>query len=196
MGAEVELDLLAAGFYPAGGGKLRLRVQGGQPLRPLVLAERGPIRTEHAVAILSNLPMHIAQRELDVVRDRLGFMHPQLEVRELASPGPGNAVEIEAEFATGRELVTAFGEKRVRAEVVAERAVAEYERWRDADVPVGEHLADQLLVPLAIAGSGTFTTCTPTEHTRTNARLIERLLGVPFAIEELASDRFCVTAGR
>ena len=50
-------------------------------------------------------------------------------------------------------------------------------------------------VPLAIAG-GTVTTCTPTEHTRTNACLIERLLGVPVAIEALESDRFRITAKR
>ena len=196
MGAELELELLAPGFYPAGGGELRLRVQGGRPLRPLALVERGPLLAERAVAILSNLPSHIAQRELDVVRDRLGLAARDLEVRTMASPGPGNAVEIEAEFATGREIVTAFGEKRVPAEVVAERAIAEYLRWRDADVPVGEHLADQLLFPIAIARGGSFITCTPTEHTRTNARLIERLLGVPFAIEELDRDRFSVTAKR
>jgi RNA 3'-terminal phosphate cyclase (ATP) len=195
MGADLELELVSAGFYPAGGGKLRLRVTGGLPLRALALDERGPIRTERAVAMVSNLPIRIAQRELDVVRDRLGLASHELEARTVPSPGPGNALEIEAEFAGGRELATAFGEKGVPAELVAQRAVAEYTRWRDADVPVGEHLADQLLVPLAIAGGGTFVTCTPTEHTRTNARIVERLLDVPIALEAVASDRVRVTVG-
>jgi RNA 3'-terminal phosphate cyclase (ATP) len=195
MGAELDLELESAGFYPAGGGRLRLRVTGGLPLCPLVLDERGPIRAERAVAMISNLPDHVARRELDVVRDRLGLAMHELEALTVASPGPGNALEIEAEFAGGRELVTAFGEKGVPAEVVAQRAVAEYTRWRDADVPVGEHLADQLLIPLALAGGGTFITCTPTEHTRTNARIVERLLGVPIALDVESSARIRVTVG-
>ncbi len=190
MGAELELELESAGFYPAGGGKLRLRVAGGRALRPLELLERGAIERERAVAILSNLPGHVARRELDVVQERLGLREHALETRNLATPGPGNALEIVAEFTGGREIVTAFGEKGRPAEAVAEHAVDEYLRWRDTDVPVGEHLADQLLVPLAIAGGGEFLTCTPTEHTRTNAELVERLLGNPIAIEPAGEGRF------
>lgn len=195
MGADIELELVSAGFHPAGGGKLRMRVTGGLPLRALELVERGPIARERAVAMISNLPTHVARRELDVVRDRLGLASHELEARSVASPGPGNVLQIEAEFAGGRELVTAFGAKGVSAEDVARAAVAEYTHWRDADVPVGQHLADQLLVPLAIAAGGTYLTITPTEHTRTNARIVERLLGVPIAFEHEASDRVRVTVG-
>jgi RNA 3'-terminal phosphate cyclase (ATP) len=194
MGAELELHLEAAGFYPAGGGKVRLRVAGGRSLRPVEWLERGPIREERAVAILSNLPTHVARRELDVVRERLGLREHALEVRNLPTPGPGNALEIVAEFPDGCEIVTAFGEKGRPAEAVAEHAVDEYVRWRDADVPVGEHLADQLLMPLAIAGGGAFFTCTPTEHTRTNAELVQRMLGPTITIED--GDRVLVTVTR
>jgi RNA 3'-terminal phosphate cyclase (ATP) len=47
-----------------------------------------------------------------------------------------------------------------------------------ADVPVGPYLADQLLLPLALAGGGSFRTLAPTPHTRTNAEVIERFLEV------------------
>lgn len=195
MGAELELELESAGFYPAGGGRVRLRVSGGRALRPLELLARGPIRAERAVAILSNLPGHIARRELDVVRERLGLREHALEVRELPTPGPGNALQIVADFSGGTEIVTQFGEKGRPAEVVAEAAVDEYVRWRDADVPVGEHLADQLLVPLALAGAGAFLTSTPTEHTRTNAALVQRMLGPTIAIAP-DGDRFRVGVTR
>jgi len=49
--------------------------------------------------------------------------------------------------------------------------------------PVGRHLADQLLLPLALAGGGSFRTLEPTQHTRTNAGVISRFLEVDFAIE-------------
>jgi RNA 3'-terminal phosphate cyclase (ATP) len=46
---------------------------------------------------------------------------------------------------------------------------------------VGEHLADQLLVPMALAGGGSFRTLPPSSHATTNAALIERFLPVRFA---------------
>jgi RNA 3'-terminal phosphate cyclase (ATP) len=49
---------------------------------------------------------------------------------------------------------------------------------------VGPHLADQLLLPLAMAGAGVFRTSAPTLHTRTNMAIIERFLPVTFRIEE------------
>lgn len=172
-----------------------MRVAGGRPLRPLVLAQRGPITRRMATAIVANLSKKIGQRELAVVRERLGFARDEVRCLDVESPGPGNVLLLEAEFADGHELVSEFGEKGVAAETVAERACAAWERWVAADVPVGEHLADQLLVPLALAGGGAFVTCPPTEHTRTNAALVARLLGIPIAIEPIADDQARVTVG-
>jgi RNA 3'-terminal phosphate cyclase (ATP) len=195
MGAELELELLAAGFYPAGGGAVRMRVAGGRPLQPIVLDERGAIRRRRAQAIVANLPTKIARRELAVVREQLGFADDELEVVELTGPGPGNLLLIEGEHDGGTELVSHCGEKGLPAETVAARAVAEWSRWYDAAVPVGEHLADQLLIPLALAGSGGFTTLAATEHTRTNAALVQRLLGVPIVIDAIDPMRARVSVG-
>lgn len=46
------------------------------------------------------------------------------------------------------------------------------------EVPVGPYLADQLLVPLAIAGKGRFCTGPPTRHTRINMDIIKQFMGV------------------
>lgn len=195
MGAEIELELVRAGFYPAGGGEVRMRVRGGATLQPLALDERGALRRRGAQAIVANLSQKIARRELDVVRDRLGFAARELEVVDVPSAGPGNMLMIEAVHEGGVELVSECGEKGLLAETVAARACDAFARWDAADVPVGEHLADQLLIPLALAKGGSFVTQRPTEHTRTNAALVERLLGVPIAIETLADDRARVRVG-
>ena len=88
--------------------------------------------------------------------------------------------------ATASEVVTGFGEKGVPAERVARRAARALQRHLAADVPVGEHLADQILVPLALAGGGSFRTLPLSSHARTNAALIERFL--PVRIDETAAD--------
>jgi RNA 3'-terminal phosphate cyclase (ATP) len=195
MGAELELELVRAGFYPAGGGAVRMRVRGGTPLRPLVLDERGALRSRRARAIVANLPEKIGRRELEVVRKRLDFERHEVHVVDVPSAGPGNMLMIEAVHEGGVEVVSECGEKGLLAETVAARACDAFARWDAADVPVGEHLADQLLIPLALARGGGFVTQRPTEHTRTNAALVERLLGVPIAIEALADDRARVRVG-
>jgi RNA 3'-terminal phosphate cyclase (ATP) len=72
----------------------------------------------------------------------------------------------------------AFGERGVSAEQVAARAVAEMRGYLDSSSAVGEHLADQLLLPLALAGAGSFTTVVPSGHTLTNAEAIAKFLPV------------------
>jgi RNA 3'-terminal phosphate cyclase (ATP) len=57
-----------------------------------------------------------------------------------------------------------------------------------ANVPVGSHLADQLLLPLALAGSGSFRTQTPTQHTTTNVNVIQKFLPVHFALHNTDRD--------
>jgi RNA 3'-terminal phosphate cyclase (ATP) len=62
-------------------------------------------------------------------------------------------------------------------------------------MPVGIHLADQLLVPMALAGGGTFRSLKPTAHTVTNADVIRRFLDVPVAVEHERDEVYRVTVG-
>ena len=129
------------------------------------------------------LPTHVAERELGVVRERLGFAPAECHVREVAGDGPANVLLVEVEREGGRELVTQFGEKGLRAETVAARACDELEAFLRAGVPVGVHLADQLLLPLAVAGGGRFRTAPLSSHATTNIDTIRRFLDVPIRVE-------------
>jgi RNA 3'-terminal phosphate cyclase (ATP) len=60
---------------------------------------------------------------------------------------------------------------------------------------VGSYLADQLLVPLALAGRGSYRTVAPTPHTLTNADVIGRFLDVPIAFTRVDEDVTDVTVG-
>ena len=104
------------------------------------------------------------------------------------SVGPGNVLLIAIESPQVCEIVTGFGVKGVAAERVASDACDEAERYLAANVPVGAHLADQLLIPMALAGGGTFRTVEPTAHTRTNALVIQQFVDVPIAFEQESSS--------
>jgi RNA 3'-terminal phosphate cyclase (ATP) len=196
LGLVIEAKLEHAGFYPAGGGRFVVELEGGRMPGPTELLSRGEIVRREATAIVANLSRRIAARELTVVERELVWSREACHVLELQGRGPGNALCLAVECEHATELVTGFGDKGVSAEQVATRACAELRAWLDADVPVGEHLADQLLIPLALAasrgGTSVFATLPPSLHTRTNAELIARFLPVAFSFETLDERRALV----
>lgn len=194
LGPRVRVDLERHGFYPAGGGRVTLAVEPGA-MTPFDLLTRGPITRTRAVALVSNLPPTIAHRELRTVQTALGLGRDDSDVREVKSPGPGNVLWIECVTGEVTEMFTSFGEKQVRAEEVAQRAIAEVKEWIAADVPVGPHLADQWVLMLALAGGGSFRTGAPTEHLRTNLSVIREFLDVSISLEEAEVGRWLVRVG-
>ncbi len=184
MGARIDVQLERAGFYPAGGGVLVVEIEGGRALAPIERLDRGALVRNEITAMVSNLPVSIARRELEVVHERLGWPRRELKVERVDSRGPGNVLLARMEYEGGTTMVTAFGEKGVTAEEVAGRAADEVEGFLAANVPVGQHLADQLLIPLALAEGGSFRTVEPTMHTRTNAQIIQRWLPVAIAFTD------------
>ena len=196
MGPRVEATLVRPGFYPAGGGRVEVKVHPAPRLEPLMLLERGPIRAHRARALVSHLPLHVAERELAVVRDRLGLTEAECRVETVDGAGPGNALLVTFEAEAVTEVFVGFGERGRRAEAVAEAPCDEARAWLDAGVPVGPHLADQLLLPLSLAGGGAFRTLAPTAHTRTNAEVIRAFLEVPIAFEQAADGTWIVAVGR
>jgi RNA 3'-terminal phosphate cyclase (ATP) len=195
IGATVNTRLEAYGFYPAGGGRFVVEVEPSARLAPLTLLERGATRVS-ARALVASLPETIAKRELSIVRERLGL--DRLVCHPLAvdgSRGPGNVLTITIESAHVTEIVTGFGVKGVAAEKVAADACEEATEYLSLDVPVGVHLADQLLLPLALGSGGTFRTLKPTPHTATNADVIRRFLPASIEIEHEAGGIYRVTVG-
>jgi RNA 3'-terminal phosphate cyclase (ATP) len=178
MGPSVEVVLERPGFYPAGGGRFRVSVTPAAKLGPLVVEQRGAIRARRACAVVANLPRAIAERELTTLSARLDWPSSSFSIEERRdSLGPGNVVMAEVESEHLTEVFTAFGEKQVRAEAVANSLAAEVRAYLAADVPVGQHLADQLILLLALAREGTFRTLAPTSHARTQLDVISRFLG-------------------
>ncbi len=195
MGPTVTAALERPGFYPAGGGRFTVNIMPAAKLSPIDLLERGEIRRRRARAWVAGLPRHITDRELKVVARDLGWDRRELEGDELpAAYGPGNILMLEIESEHITEVVTGFGEKKTRAEVVAHGAVEEASRYLAAGVPVGEHLADQLLLPLALAGGGSFRTLPLTKHARTNIEVIRMFLPAQIEVVEEGTTTVVVRA--
>jgi RNA 3'-terminal phosphate cyclase (ATP) len=109
--------------------------------------------------------------------------------------GPGNALilEIESEHVTA--IFTSFGERGMSAENVARKAAEAASSWLETGAPVDEHLADQLLIPMALADGGSFRTTKPSLHSITNAAIIERFLQIGIRFEQETESIWRVVAG-
>jgi len=192
MGADISIDLQRFGFFPAGGGEVLAKVQPCSRLHPIELLQRGERIDGFAESFVAGVPVGVAQRELERVASGMGWSGKQLRIGGLSNDqGPGNVVLLTLEHEHVTEVFTSFGEKSVLAETVAKRLLNQVRRYLKSDAAVGEYLADQLLLPMALAGSGTFTTSQVSQHALTNASVIERFLPVRIGFEPQAHGVLC-----
>jgi len=184
MGARVQARLERHGFYPAGGGRFVVEIE-PSTLAPIEILDAGAVRAVRARALVVNLGGKIAKRELEVVRAGLGWGDDACRIESVSGGvGAGNVLFLELERDGITEVVTSVGERGKPAEIVATEAVEEATHYLEADAPVGEHLADQLIIPMALAGGGGFRTGPLTLHTRTNIDVVRRFLATRISAED------------
>ena len=189
IGVEATIEIERPGFFPAGGGIVHATVQPAPSLRHVALVDRGALRSIEATALLSGLSAGIGERELQTLAQRYGLGRNALHLRPVKSPvGPGNALLLRVAHDHHVEVFTGHGARGLTAEKVAERLAHEADAYLRSPAHVGEHLSDQLLLPMALAGGGAFDTHLISDHLRSNARLIEKFLPVEIDWTQTAPD--------
>ncbi|ABM35820.1 RNA-3'-phosphate cyclase [Polaromonas naphthalenivorans CJ2] len=187
--ALLELELRRHGFYPAGGGEAQVRIHPpAQGIAAINLTERGKPLRAWAECLHAGIPRGVAARELGVLKSAFGWADDQLRDRGLrANEGPGNALVVVLEYENITEVFASYGDKATSAEQVAHRLVKEVRGYLAHAAPVGPHLADQLMIPLALAAlqgrPGQYFATELTEHALTNARVIEKFLPLRFVMK-------------
>lgn len=196
LGAGLELQLKRRGFFPAGGGEIVAGITPARhPLAPVDVMERGALVNGWAEALVPGLARNIAHRELETLGQRMGWTFEAGQLRQAAArqnEGPGNALIATLEYAHLTEVFCQLGERSLSAEQVAKRLVEEIRTYQRSSGALGPHLADQWMLPLALAvwrsGQAARYTCTEaTPHTVTNAQTIA--LGLPVQVEITPVER-------
>ncbi len=189
MGVEAEVQLLQRGFYPRGGGKIVVRTRPVGQIRPLVLTERAKVTRVRGLSYSQGLPSHIAERTRESTVRALGqggYGKAEVEL-EVASEGPstGCGIALWAETTSGLTLGgNALGERGKPAERVGEEAARRLLRELQGKGAVDAHLADQLVVWMALAeGPCEITTSALTDHMRSAAEVAAALAGAKVTFE-------------
>ena len=189
MGKALALDIERWGWYPKGGGKIKAGVSPVSRLRSTEHAQRGELKEIRVLSAVSNLPMSIGERQRDQLIRRFhshGFTTPRVEIVNAPSLGTGTLVFLASSFQGGRAGFSSLGQKGKRAEEVADDACSDLFQFLASDAAVDEHLADQLILYMALAkGRSSVVTERITTHLKTNMWVVEQFLPVTFRADEI-----------
>lgn len=188
MGVRSRIQLDTAGFYPQGGGRIQAITYPASSIAPLNLTERGRLIAISGHSAVANLDMSIANRQKQRAIQRLTAMNlpvaPRIKSMELPSPGKGTILFLQLEFEHSQACFSALGKLGKSAEKVADEVIDELAAFLETPAAVDAHLADQLLLPAALAsGASTFTTCVVTQHLLSQAEIIRQFLPTAITIK-------------
>jgi RNA 3'-terminal phosphate cyclase (ATP) len=182
IGIDMTAELARPGFFPLGGGEIGAVVNGlgkqaRRALKPLAIIDRGALKVVRGVAMAANLPMHIPERMADRARGQLSGTAPRIDIeaKQLKAASAGAQLILIAEFENINVGFTAMGRRGRTSEAVADEAVTALQDHARRGAALDSHLADQVLLPLALARESSAFTCPGvTAHLETNAWVIEQ----------------------
>jgi RNA 3'-terminal phosphate cyclase (ATP) len=169
-GATIRTEILKRGYYPEGGGEVRVSVEPSR-LSPITFPD-GKTDSCGIVSCSSNLPDHVAERQAataqKVLSGRLGVpCDVRLDRRTGVSTGSSCTVW------SGAKGASALGKRGLPADRVGEMAARALLEEVARGGQVDSHLADQLLIFLALSG-GRYTAPACSLHAATMCWLLER----------------------
>ena len=143
--------------------------------------------------LIASLQDDIARREIESAQAVLNWPDDAFLIEPLPQDrGPGNCLLLKARFEALTEIAAGFGQLGVAAQAIGRKTATRLAGYLATEAFAGPYLADQLLLPMALAGGGSFTTVKPSQHTLTNAGVIGRFLGSEIRFEKTEDGIWCV----
>lgn len=172
---------------------MKVKGSGSGGLEKISLEQRGKHIENSASCIVSKIPVDIAADEAAVIARQLGWDNQWCKPMEVKSHGPGNIVMIMVKSENITMVFTGFGQKGISRERVAETAVKQVKYYLEKDLVVDKYLADQLLVPMVVAGGGSFITGKPSLHTLTNIEVIREFTDQEIQCQDIGKQQYRLT---
>lgn len=184
-GFHADCKLLKHGFFPAGGGRIIFTIQPrrNEPNKIIELCEAPKEPQIHARIYTAKLPTHIAHRQQKLLCQSGLSIKTFEHVDVTDSDGPGNCIVLR--ICTGKRttVFTAFGAKGKPSEKVVNEVAGLARDYLSSGAAIDRFLADQLLIYMAIAKAGAYTTNDLSTHLTTNIETIKKFLPVEFNAE-------------
>ncbi len=178
MGPNITVTLEQFGFFPAGGGRLTLSVEPASTLDAINILSQDAVESREATIISCQLPPEIPKRQKRMLRNKLNWLDSEVGVRNIRrSSGPGNVAIASLRMPSHTEVFSGFGGPHTPSSKVIENLVSQVREYQSSDAPIGEYLADQLMLPCALArGDSSYNAVKASSHAITNQAAIESFL--------------------
>lgn len=188
MGVSCDIELLARGFYPEGGGEVVAEVDVCPHIGALSLEEKGGFLQVRGIACTQNLPEHVMSRlRHAALKALVGYGHVKIDPDARSGRSTGAGIVLAAEFEGATLGGSALGEKGVRAETLGERCAEDLAETMRSGAAIDEHMLDQALPYMAVAkGESAVLAEGLTGHAETNIWVIEQFMGKRFRAETRA----------
>lgn len=192
IGLHVSLQMESAGYYPRGGGSVTAAIQPSAGVRPLVIGGRGALRRIRGVSAVTGLPLSIAERQRNQALKRMGAADCpcDIEIADIKGVGQGTMLLLIAEFERSQACYQCLGTRGKRAEQVADDAADQMLHLIQGEGDIDEHLADQIILPLAMSEGGESSFVTPklNMHLLTNIEIIRQFLPLEIEMEGIGGN--------
>ncbi len=186
IGFDLDLEHVAAGYYPRGGGCVKATIRPARNISALDLILRGKLKRISGLSGATNLPEHIIQRQASQARKRLKEAACPVSIEERLIPGNGKGtfLNLRAQFEDSQGCYDALGARGKPAERVADEASDSLLGFLQGAGAIDEHLADQLILPLSFAsGVSRLKTAKITSHLQTNVEVVRKFMSVRIHIK-------------
>ena len=185
MGYEIDVKVPNRGFYPQGGGEMKVGMARGEHILPLKLEKRGHFEGITGVCFTQKLPDHIAERMASTARKSLvGHSPVKLVMDRRQGHSIGAGIFLAAVYENTVLGTDALGEKGISSEKLGELAAISLIREMDSLETLDRHAADQILPYLSLAaGPSTFLVSELSMHFQTQVQMIRKFLDVRIETE-------------
>lgn len=186
LGIRIEAKIESYGFYPKGGGKVRVEIMPSGRIKGMSFLERGGIKKLRGVSGVGNLPLSIAERQKDAALKVLTSegLKAEIEPLSVSTPGQGTFIFLGAETDNCLAGFSSLGERGKRAELVGEEAAKNYLNYYSTSACLDHHMADQIVLYLSIAKEeSSFITSEVSNHLLTNLWAIGKLSDARYEVE-------------
>nr|CAH8838715.1 unnamed protein product [Trichobilharzia regenti] len=199
LGLNYELQVIRRGFYPQGGGIVKVLISPVQgSLTAISLLELGSVQSISGYSFVAGkVPERVAHEMKTEASRCIGRLFPKCSVdihsfRESDDRCQGNVATFMYMLHTSTDCILAVsGISAPRGpshkQLVSEAFESLY-KYVEIGACCDEHIQDQLIIPMALAkGKSQIRTGPLTMHTKTVIYVAELMLGVKFEIQELAN---------
>ncbi|MEM5829604.1 MAG: RNA 3'-terminal phosphate cyclase [Candidatus Aenigmatarchaeota archaeon] len=183
-----EIEILKQGFYPRGGGRVRITFTPIKLLTSVNLTDPGKILAIKGISIAGSLPESVALRQAEAAKQVLSKITENVQIQHfsVATYSQGTSITLWAETENSILGVDNLGKRGVRAEDIGRTAAQDLMKSIQSKAALDKFMADQIIPFLALAhGKSLVTVEEITQHCISNIFVCEKILGCKFSVDKI-----------